>query len=304
MKLCILLLCMGSLTIPKQSLAQEVEESAEVSLEDYSDEFQEIFFEALKQKGIENYDRAINLLLKCKQIDANNTVVDHELAKAYLAGKQYVLAQEFGISSLNAEPENLWYLNTLVDIIQGQGNTVEAIEAMIPYKNSILKENLALIYYRQKNYQKALNILNGIKKSSFAEDLALKINDSIKRQGQLPKTTESQITAVSKTSPLEQYRSTMAELISKNDFIALEKVSAEALESFPTQPYFYYANGLALNKNAKHRKAAEVLEAALDFLLDDVELSNKIYRELANAYTTLGNSSRANMYLSKIKSGS
>lgn len=45
---------------PYQACAQE-EESAEISLELYSDEFQEYFFEALKQKGIENYDKAINL---------------------------------------------------------------------------------------------------------------------------------------------------------------------------------------------------------------------------------------------------
>jgi len=42
----------------------------------------------------------------------------------------------------------------------------------------------------------------------------------------------------------------------------------------------------------------------LDFLIDDIELGNNIYRELANAHTILGNSSKANMYLSKIKSGS
>jgi len=60
----------------------DVEESAEVFLEEYTDEFQEKFFEALKQKGIHNYDRAIDLLLECKELKPDNSAINHELAKA------------------------------------------------------------------------------------------------------------------------------------------------------------------------------------------------------------------------------
>ena len=78
----------------------------------------------------------------------------------------------------------------------------------------------------------------------------------------------------------------------------------EALEAFPSQPYFYFAKGMGLNRSGKQKVATGELETALDFLIDDIELGNNIYRELAKAYTFLGNSSKANMYLSKIKSGS
>ena len=40
--------------IPERVHAQEEEESAAISLEENIDEFQEHFFEALKQRGIEN----------------------------------------------------------------------------------------------------------------------------------------------------------------------------------------------------------------------------------------------------------
>ena len=111
----------------------DIDESAEVFLEDYSDAFQENFFEALKQKGIENYDKAINLLLECKLIDATNSVVDHELAKVYLVDKQYAMAQDYAISALLSEPENLWYLNTLVSTIQMQGSSLDQMDINIPY---------------------------------------------------------------------------------------------------------------------------------------------------------------------------
>lgn len=82
----------------------------------------------------------------------------------------------------------------------------------------------------------------------------------------------------------------------------LLKTTEEAMESFPSQPYFYYANGAALNSIQKHKDAIEILEGALDYLIDDIPLENAIYKELVKAYTATNNTSKANMYLSKIKS--
>ena len=81
------------------------------------------------------------------------------------------------------------------------------------------------------------------------------------------------------------------------------ELSAKALESYPSQPYFYYVQGYAFNKNTQNKEAVEVLESALDYLLDDISLNNKIYQELVDAYTLLNNTSKANMYLRKIKPG-
>ncbi len=305
--LCVIFVFLSGLVAPLFAYAQEdaiEEESAAVSLEDYTDEFQENFFEALKQKGIENYDKAINLLLECKQLDADNSVVDHELASAYLADKQYALAQEYGLEALISEPANYWYLNTLVEIAQKQGNTLETMRNTIPYSDEKLKENLALIYYKKQNYQDALKIVKEIKNPDFSYRLSLKIKDTL---DQISQQTAEEQTPVKKTaglSPLERYRSEIAALIEKKNYADLLTVAADAVENFPAQPYFYYAHGLALNKSSKPQEAVSHLESALDYLLDDVEMADKIFRELAEAYTKLGNTSKANMYLSKIKSGS
>ena len=290
-----------------QVLAQEgeinIEDSAEVFLEEYSDAFQENFFEALKQKGIENYDKAINLLLECKLIEANNHVVDHELAKVYLVDKQYITAQEYAISALLSEPANLWYLDTLVKTIQMQGSSLDQVDVDIPFENNRLKENLALIYFRQKNYQKALAVLKDIKKSPFTNDLSAKINDSINKSEAYKSKEETPVQKEVKANPIEELKGQFAELMVQNNISELVERSEEAIENYPSQPYFYYVNGHALNKNAEHKKAVEVLEAALDYMLDDVPLLNKIYQELVDAHTALNNSSEANMYLRMIKPG-
>ncbi|MGB5668382.1 MAG: hypothetical protein WBM53_16210 [Maribacter sp.] len=298
-----LTLILVSMSTIAQEKELEVEESAEVFLEEYSDAFQESFFEALKQKGIENYDKAINLLLECKILDANNNVVDHELAKVYLLDKQYILAQEFAISALLSEPTNLWYLNTLVLTLQMQGSSIENKKAKIPYDNNKLKENLALIYFKQNKYQAALNVIADSKKSFFTDELTLKINDSLKNKED-KKTKENVNTLVDNAAnPLEELKAQILNLINQNDLSALQQKSEEAMEDYPSQPYFYYAHGYALNKSSKHKEAVEVLETALDYMLDDVPLMNKIYQELVEAHTALNNSSKANMYLRMIKPG-
>ncbi|WP_422082683.1 tetratricopeptide repeat protein [Ulvibacterium sp.] len=297
----------GILLIQFQVYAQEepieVEESAEVFLEEYSDAFQEKFFEALKQKGIENYDKAINLLLECRQMDTDAHVIDHELAKVYLADKQYAQAEEYGIDALNAKPENLWYLDTLVNIILKQGSSMNSIKPNIPYANNALRENLALIYFKQKNFEGALEILDEIQVSAFSEELRSKLKDSIEKQKSHKAKTPKETTNTVVSDPLMDYKTKIENLIQSEDTLSLEEMAKEALESYPLQPYFYYALAHALNKKGEHTRAAEELESALDYILDDAVLANKFYEELVTAYTALKDTSKANMYLRKIKPG-
>jgi tetratricopeptide (TPR) repeat protein len=300
----------GIIAIPLLSPAQEtpdidIEQSAEVFLEAYSDDFQENFFEALKQKGIENYDKAINLFLECKRLDASNRVVDHELAKVYLQEKQYPTAEEYALTAVNAEPKNLWYAHTLVDILQKQGKSIDNIKEDLPFEDTKLKENLAFIYFKKERYETALSLIQETQKSSFTTDLGLKISDSIeKRQAKVagPPLVMENITGSAEDS-FEQYKVRIEDFLRTDNYVMLNEVAEEALENYPSQPYFYYALGYALNRKAKPEEAIESLEAGLDYLVDDVSLANKLFQELSDAYNSINNSVKANMYLRKIKPG-
>ncbi|MFC4221660.1 tetratricopeptide repeat protein [Flagellimonas marina] len=285
------------------SYAQEEQESAEVYLEEYTDEFQENFFEALKQKGIQNYDRAIDLLLNCKQLDPSNSVVDYELAKAYALDKQHVLAQEYAVKALNAEPTDFWYLDNLLHVLDQGSIPFEAVKQDIPFDNQKLRQNLALGYFKMRKYDDALKVLNGLGSSKFVEELTSKINDSLQQKEEKKVISVAVKEKKESNHPTAQYRSQIEELFSKSDFNQALTVSKEALDSYPMQPYFYYAYGTALNNTEKPNKAIEVLESGLDYLLDDGQLANKMFGELSKAYTSIGNISKANEYLNKIKPG-
>jgi len=306
----LLLFFLGTNFVPALCYAQEkqeiqIEESAEVFLEDYSDDFQENFFEALKQKGIQNYDRAINFLLECKRLQPDNKVVAYELAKNYHLDKKNIPAQEYAIEALNSDPGNYWYLHTLNAIVGKQGNTLSSLENEIPYKNDVLKENLAQIYFKDGKLEAALAVLNTLEGSKQRTALEQEINGSLQKK-KAKQQTVSYTARVENAAPnsIANYKMRIKGLMNMTTAnLSLVQLTEEALESYPSQPYFYYSNGYALNRSKKYRDAIEVLEAALDYLINDIALANKIYKELSDAYSAMSNPSKANMYLSKIKPG-
>ena len=64
-------------------LTTQSQEVREDDLGDVSDKFQTAFFEAIKQKGIENYGKAIDLLETCNTQHPNNAAINFELGKNY-----------------------------------------------------------------------------------------------------------------------------------------------------------------------------------------------------------------------------
>ncbi|GGG39256.1 hypothetical protein GCM10011414_05750 [Croceivirga lutea] len=282
----------------------EEEESAEVFLEEYTDKFQDLFFEALKQKSIQNYDRAINLFLECKLLQKQDATINHELAKTYLADKNAIEAQKSALEAVAAEPENYWFLNTLVTVLEELNNPIERIKEQIPFTNQKLQQNLALIYYKQEKYADSKKILNGITNKSFKNQLLSKIEDTTKANKRSSIIEEDIVSEkVVSENPAEVLKIEFETLIASKEFKKLQIKAADAVERYPLQPYFYYAYGVALNNTGNANKAIEVLQSGLDFLFEPTLLTTSIYEELADAYTKLGNASKANEYLSKLKSG-
>ena len=301
----------------KIGYAQEIENSADVFLEEYSDEFQEAFFEGIKQKSIENHDRAVNSFLVCQKLEPNNPAVANELAKAYIENKQYPLAQEQAELALKGNPGNMWYLQSLYISLKKQYKNVDDLKEIVPYGNNTLKENLAHILYLENNYNEAQNIADDLKDSPFKTDINAKLQAanaqrstrsfSFSTSGSTAKPTKTttnsaQATTTSRNSnSAYNYKSRLQFIVKQKNYVFLESTAKEAIESYPSQPYFYYALGVAYNGKRKHRDAIETLKTALDYLLDDIRLGDDIYREIAAAYTAMGNPAKANMYLAKVK---
>ncbi|WP_188438279.1 tetratricopeptide repeat protein [Planktosalinus lacus] len=159
----ILLLFFGMNFIPAISFAQEKDE--EVVLDDLgnvTDVFQEHFFEALKQKAIENYDRALESLEKAAKESPNELAVYFEMAKNHAYLKQWQQAEENYNKVLQMEPGKPEAYEGLYDIYYNTNDyskAIEVVKKLIPFDKDY-KEDLANLYERTEQYGKALQILD------------------------------------------------------------------------------------------------------------------------------------------------
>lgn len=128
------------------------------------DELQEHFFEALKQKGIENYDRSVESLLKCIALDNSISVLYFELGKNYNKLKNFGSAEEAFKKAVEKEPDNEWFLDELYGFYVSQNDfnkAIKAVKQLVQYHPDY-KEDLASLYVKTRKFNEALKILDAL----------------------------------------------------------------------------------------------------------------------------------------------
>ena len=289
---------------PALSICQEMD-STSLFTDSYTDRFQEVFFEALKQKGIENYDRAREQLLEAKKLDPLNPVVDHELARVRFQEKQYGEAGRYALEALKAQPEEYWYLETFMTILDKQQGSLSEYLSVLPAESPVFRRNLAHWYLQAGSWDRALEQLRGLPdteevkqmRNAIERNRAMAVEESEKALP-LEKAVETEEGSVA------HYEGEIKELLEQQDWPSLGRLSGEALEIYPLQPYFYYARGVSLLRLDKPEGAVRILEAGEALLLDDSQVARLIYASLAEAHASLGNEEKARKYQDKLKSGS
>ncbi len=149
----------------KQTYAQDNTPFADENVDDLgnvSDEFQEAFFEALKQKGIENYDRAITALDECIAINDSYPILYFEKGKNYQALKNNEQAETNFLKALELKPNQEPVLDLLYEVYyenQDFEKGEATLKQLIPF-DSQYKEDLARLYSATREYDKALVLLD------------------------------------------------------------------------------------------------------------------------------------------------
>ena len=132
----------------------------DVALE--KDDFQDSFFESLKQKGIENYDKAIIELEKCLKIQPNNATIYFELGKNYLEQKEYKKSYESFEKATKLDPTNRWFWAGMYDVCFETKEFEKAIPIvlkLIEFKKEY-KEDLVSLYMNTNQFDNALDLIN------------------------------------------------------------------------------------------------------------------------------------------------
>lgn len=127
-----------------------------------TDEYKDSFYESLKQKGIENYDKAIVSLEKCIKLKPNDAVAYFEMGKNYFFLKEYQNAQSSFEKATQLDPKNKWFWLGIYDVSYETKNyplAIETIQKIIPFDEEY-KDDLISLYMITNQYDKALSLIN------------------------------------------------------------------------------------------------------------------------------------------------
>ena len=412
----------------------------ELALE--KDDFEDAFFESLKQKGIENYDKAIIELEKCLKIQPNNATIYFELGKNYFEEKEYKKAYESYEKATKLDPNNRWFWAGMYDVCYETKEFERAIPIvlkLIEFKKEY-KEELVSLYMNTNQFDAALELINelndqvgklemrNIYKAQILEDPKYRSSERVNLLDQIKKNPkeESNYVAliflynkenqeelaheIAKKLELEipnsdwakvslfklylrnndgenavkamnfvlgslkidqkikhrmlnefllfikdkpQYDSDLEKAVSyfdtdksvevakelgkfyqnkknwekairfyemqlkktpddletalllfesyteKGDFDVIEKIAEKWIQIYPTQPQFYYYQGLVFNQKGAFKKAKDILESGLDFVIDNPQLELNFNIQLGEAYNGLGDFKKKEYYFSK-----
>ena len=127
-----------------------------------TDKFQDYFYEALKQKGIENYDKAIKALEQCLIMKPNDATVYSELGKNYFELKDYKNAYNSYEHAAQIDPKNKWFWIGMYDVsyeTNDYNQGISILNKLIVFDEQF-KNDLITLYMGSKQLDKALDLIN------------------------------------------------------------------------------------------------------------------------------------------------
>jgi tetratricopeptide (TPR) repeat protein len=137
-----------------------------------NDRFQDYFFEALKQKAITNYDKAITSLQQCLDLRPQNPEVLNEMGKNYLLLKDYKKSYESFEKAAALDPTNRWYLAGMYDVCyqtQDYNQSIVLVKKLIAFDPGY-KEDLTSLYMNTGQFDKALDMINELNETVGRSD--------------------------------------------------------------------------------------------------------------------------------------
>lgn len=297
---------------------EDLVSTEEMLIEQQNINFQTFFFEALTQKAIGNFDKAIYALEACHDIDKNNVAVLFELSKNYGLQLKYTEAEYYAQMGLDLDPGNMYLLRYLKEIKTKQNDFKGAIsiQHMIIEKNPEEEADLVILYIKSGEIDLAVNLLKKLDSENNIPEGLIALKESLLQENNhMEPITEGEVESRLTAAPVERPESlleafenekTFQNLIpllerelKRKQFLDLLEHSEEGISLFPAQPYIYLMKGSALNQLRKYDQAIEALEEGLDYLVDDPGMESQFLDQISLGYKGLGDNKKASEYYNR-----
>ena len=134
------------------------------------DKFQDLFYESLKQKGIENYDRAVNSLQQAVQLKPDEAMLYHEIGRNYFFQKKYFEAEDYIKKAIEKDDKNKYFYLSLYDVYYQTKNypkSIEVVKKLISFNDKRkleFQDDLVSLYMYTNQPEKAIEIIEDLEK--------------------------------------------------------------------------------------------------------------------------------------------
>lgn len=272
----------GSLMVPALVRAQETKEPDQVALA--NDEFENNFFEALKQKGIENYDKAIQSLQKCLAKEPANAVVLHELGKNYLSLKNYPEAEKAFLKARDLDPSNRWYWQSLYDVYyetKDFNKSIPVVQKLTEWRKEYYQEDLVSLYMYTQQFDKALALINEMEQTVGMSEKREMYKLQILSDSKYKKPQKENLEEAIKKNPKEE--SNYLELIylysESNQEQKAQEVAKRLEKEIPGSDWAQVSLFKFNLNNNDGKKAAESMFRVLDSRKIDRKIKHRVLNE-------------------------
>ena len=249
-----------------------------------TDKFEDLFYESLLQKGIENYDKAIMALEKAMKIKPNDATVYYELGKNYLALKEYKNAYNSFESATKIDPKNKWFWIGMHDVSYEtkhftQGITV--INKLIEFDPKY-KEDLTSLYMGTNQFEKALVLIQELDETYGKTDRRELYKIQILSQGKFQNIEITNLEHLIIKNPQEEANYiSLIFLYSKNNEEAKAFETVQKLEK--AIPNSEWAQ-VTLFKNYLDSNDAPKAIKAMNIVLASAKIDSKIKHRIVNEF--------------------
>ncbi|WP_310559895.1 cytochrome C biosynthesis protein [Flavobacterium sp.] len=249
-----------------------------------ADKFQDYFYESLKQKGMENYDKAITALEECLKIKPNDAVVYSEMGKNYFGLKNYEQSYSSYEKAAQIEPKNKWFWAGMYDVsyqIKNYNQAIIAVNKLIEFNESY-KDDLVSLYMYTQQFDKALVLINELNEKVGKSDRRELYKTQILSQGKFQNTGIDNLIAKIKINPKEEANYVaLIKLYSENN--ESEK-AAEITKKLETEiPDSDWAQ-IGLFKLYLDKNEAQKAINAMNVVLANAQIDSKIKHRVLNEF--------------------
>lgn len=254
-----------------------------------SNKFQDLFYESLKQKAIENYDKAILALEQCLKLEPQNATVYFELGKNYLALKDYKNAYSSFEQATQIDPTNKWFWVGMYDVNYATKDFergIITINKLISFDPKF-KEDLTSLYMNTGQYDKALALINELNETTGKTDRRESYKIQILSQGKYQNTEIQNLTEQIKKYPKEESNYiSLIYLYSKNNEVDKVLETARKLESeIPTSEWAQ----VSLFKYHLEQNNGDKAVQAMNMVLASSKIDSKIKHRILNEFLIFAN---------------